>query len=78
VALDLGGPAEVVTSFDHGAKREQQLELLDRIWLLDHPRLADVLEAIGAHQPVKPVAKAARRALFRHHSRPAGPSAQRP
>jgi hypothetical protein len=42
VALDLGGPAEVVTSFDHGAKREQQLELLDRIWLLDHPRLADV------------------------------------
>jgi len=78
VALDLGGPEEMVTSFDHGAEQKQQLELLDRIWLLDHPRLADVLEAIGAHHPVMAVAKAARRALFRHHGRPAGPSAQRP
>jgi hypothetical protein len=78
VGLDLGGAQEVVASFDHGAGEEQQLELLDHIWRLDHPRLADVLEAIGAHHPVKAVAKAARRALIRHRSWLARPPTQRP
>jgi hypothetical protein len=78
VGLDLSGPQEVVTSFNHGAQEKQQLELLDHIWRLDHPRLADVLEAIGAHHPVKAVAKAARRALIRHRSWLARPSTQRP
>jgi hypothetical protein len=78
VSLDLGGPQEVVTSFDHGAEEQQQLELLDHIWRLDHPRLADVLEAIGAHHPVKAVAKAARRALIRHRSWLARPSSPGP
>jgi hypothetical protein len=73
VTLDLGGPQEVVTAFDHGAEEKQQLELFDRIWRLNHPRLADVLEAIGAHHPVKAVAKAARRALIRHRSWLANP-----
>jgi hypothetical protein len=36
---------------------------------LDHPQLAEVLGVIGAHHPVKPVAKAARRALMKHRSR---------
>lgn len=75
VMLDLGGPQEVVTSFDQGAEVGQQLDLLDRIWRLDHPRLADVLQVIGAHHPVKAVAKASRKALIRHRSWLARPSA---
>jgi hypothetical protein len=39
------------------------------IWRLDHPRLPDVLEAIGGHHPDKAVAKAARKALMKHKSR---------
>jgi hypothetical protein len=45
------------------------LALLDEIWRIDHPRLPEVLQAIGAHHRNKAVAKAARKALIRHRSR---------
>lgn len=76
VVIDLGGPQEIVDFFDQGT-REQQLDLLDHIWQLDHPRLADVLEAVGAHHPVEAVAEAARRSLIQHRSWLARPSDQR-
>jgi hypothetical protein len=77
VMLDLGGPREVVGGFDQGADQGQQLDLLDHIWRSEHPRLADVLQVIGANHPVKVVAKAARKALIRHRSWLARPSAGR-
>jgi hypothetical protein len=69
-ALDGGGPTEVVAIFSEGPQ-EQHLNLLDTIWRIDHPRLAEVLDTLGKHHPVKVVAKAARKALVRHRSRPA-------
>ena len=70
VALDAGGPNEMVDVFSDPGQ-DQQLELLNGIWRLDHPRLPDVLDAIGAHHPVKAVAKAARKAMVQHRSRTA-------
>ena len=64
----LDGPVATASLFDHGADEAAQLELLDRIWRLEHPGLADVLQAVGAHHPTKAVAKAARKAALRHNS----------
>lgn len=69
-ALDANGPEDIADTF-RGHDQDQQLELLAGIWRLDHPRLPEVLEAIGAHHPVKAVAKAARKALVQHRSRTA-------
>ena len=70
VALDAGGPNEMVDVFSDPGQG-QQLEVLNGIWRLDHPRLPEVLDAIGAHHPVKAVAKAARKARVQHRSRTA-------
>jgi hypothetical protein len=70
-ALDTSGPAGLVASFSDG-QPDGGVGLLDQIWRLEHPRLSDVLGAIGAHHPVKAVAKAARKALMRHNSRYTG------
>jgi hypothetical protein len=47
----------------------KQQQMLAQIWRLHHPRLPEVLDAIGRGHPVKTVAKAARRALMQHRSR---------
>jgi hypothetical protein len=66
-ALDLGGPEEVISAL----RGEEDLmpELPNSVWQMDHPRLDEVLEAIGEHHPAKPVAKAARKALMKHRNR---------
>lgn len=66
--LDVGGPEEAVAGLQ-GSDASHQLRTLSDLWRLDHPRLAEVLEAIGAHHPVKPVAKEARRVLMKYRSR---------
>jgi hypothetical protein len=66
--MDAGGPEEVVAYFSDG-EPDGGAEILDHIWRLDHPRLPDVLGAIGGQHQVKAVAKAARKALMRHQSR---------
>jgi hypothetical protein len=68
LGLDAVGPEEVVTVLGHEAP-DGGAALLQDIWRLDHPRLPDVLEAIGGHHPDKAVAKAARKALMKHKSR---------
>lgn len=68
VGLDTAGPEEVVAVLGNGAP-DGGAAILDGIWWLEHPRLPDVLEAIGAHHPDKAVAKAARKALMKHKSR---------
>jgi hypothetical protein len=68
VALEIAGPEEVVAVLSNGAP-DGGAAILDGIWRLDHPRLPDVLEAIGGHHPDQAVAKAARKALMKHQSR---------
>jgi hypothetical protein len=68
VGLDTAGPEEVVDAFSGGLP-DGGVAVLDDLWRLDHPRLPDVLDAIGQHHPVKAVAKAARKALMKHKSR---------
>lgn len=66
-ALDAAGPEEVVAMVDAGGGSGPQ-EFLGALWRLEHPRVADVLEAVGSQHPVKAVAKAARKALVQHRS----------
>jgi hypothetical protein len=68
VGLDTAGPEEVVAVLGNGAP-DGGAAIVDGIWRLDHPRLPDVLEAIGTHHPSTAVAKAARKALMKHKSR---------
>jgi hypothetical protein len=70
VGLDTAGPDETVAAFSE--LPDGGLVVLDQLWRLDHPRLPDVLEAIGEHHPVKSVSKAARKTLMKHKSRATG------
>ncbi|MFI0407114.1 hypothetical protein [Actinomadura sp. 3N508] len=42
--------------------------MVDDLWRTDHPGVADVLEALGAHHPDKTTAKAARTAAYKARS----------
>ena len=68
VALEIGGPEELLAVFGAG-ERADQIELLEGLWRVERPRTAELLEAIGAHHPDRSVAKAARKCLVRHRSR---------
>ena len=65
--LDIGGREELINGMDE--RQHIVIDMLERVWRLDHPRLTEVLEMIGAHHPVKPVAKAARKALMKQRNR---------
>jgi len=69
VALDVDGPEAVIETFGHGATQESSLAALERMWRLDHDRVAEVLEVIGRHHPQKVVAKHARKMLAKYRSR---------
>lgn len=64
MSLDLGGPEAVITELPDSPDG-----LLEDLWQVDHPRAADVLQAVGRHHPDKHVAKAARRSLAKLRSR---------
>jgi hypothetical protein len=66
-ALDLGGPDSVIACLQD--EDDSLPELMDTLWRMDHPRVAEVLEVIGRHHPDKAVAKAARKALMKHRNR---------
>lgn len=66
-ALDIGGPADVLRALEDGDDTLPQL--IDTLWRMEHPRVAQVLEVFGAHHPDKAVAKAARKALMKHRNR---------
>lgn len=65
--LDVGGPAELAGVFDD-TPADRRRELFDSIWRLEHPRVVDVLDALGSAHPDKVTAKAARKALAKHRS----------
>lgn len=67
VALDVDGPAELAGSFDN-ATPDQRREMLESVWRLEHPRVPDVLDALGSRHPDKATAKSARKALAKHRS----------
>lgn len=69
VALDVDGPEAVIETFGPGATQESSLAALERMWRLDHDRVAEVLEVIGRHHPQKVVAKHARKMLAKYRSR---------
>jgi len=68
VGLDMAGPEEVVSVLGNGAP-DGGVGIIDGISWLDHPRLADVLDAVAGHHPDPSVAKVARKALMKLRSR---------
>jgi hypothetical protein len=63
--LDDEGPDALVKHLNNLGPEDEQLENIERLLVADHPRTADVLDAIGRHHPSKLVAKAARKTAFR-------------
>jgi hypothetical protein len=70
------------TSADDGLSRTlalagdqaQQIDVIGKLWRCQSTAAGGVLETIGGSHPVKPVSKAARKALFRWRSRHAAPA----
>lgn len=62
------GEEELVAAFAAGPD-EGPMGLLDDIWRLDHPRLAEILDVLGARLPDKTTAKRARRSAVKLRSR---------
>ncbi|MEU8796590.1 hypothetical protein [Spirillospora sp. NPDC048819] len=67
--LETAEPGEAVEAalIDAPAGAEMGL-MVDDLWRTDHPGVADVLEALGAHHPDKATAKAARTAAYKARS----------
>lgn len=63
----VGDPDELCTLFLE-AKPNEVDAALEQMWRHDAPETAEVLEALGNHLGDRRVAKAARKALFRHRS----------
>jgi hypothetical protein len=64
-------PAGMLETLALAGGDNQQAQLATELGLSPAPSAESVLEAIGAHHPVRPVAKAARKALFLRRSRAA-------
>jgi hypothetical protein len=67
VALVNGGPDTVANMLADATPASEQAAMIEQLWHVDDPYTAPVLEALAAAAERK-VAKAARRALFRHRS----------
>jgi hypothetical protein len=65
-------PAGMLATLALAGNDDRQARLATELGLSPAPSAEFVLEAIGAHHPVGPVAKAARKALFLRRSRAAG------
>ncbi|MFG2086204.1 MULTISPECIES: hypothetical protein [unclassified Spirillospora] len=67
--LETAEPDEAVEAALIDAPPGAEMELMvDDLWRTDHPGVADVLEALGAHHPDKATAKAARTAAYKARS----------
>ncbi|MGH8899222.1 MAG: hypothetical protein ACRDZ4_19885 [Egibacteraceae bacterium] len=67
VTLMAGGPEAVPEAFEAHADVDQQVAMLEHLWRVDDPYTEPVLEALSG-APQRLIAKAARKALFRHRS----------
>ena len=70
--LHAGGPVAMLDAFTSLGNDAMQQVLIDRIWRVGDDGTGEVLNAIGRHHLVKPVAKAARKAVLKHQSWRAG------
>ena len=61
-------PEELLGTLALAGGPDAQIALLARLWRCPSPATATVLETVGLTHPDKPVAKAARKALFQHRS----------
>lgn len=66
--LDLWGPDALTAWLTPAAGATGEGGMLDAAWRVRRPETEAVLAAIGGHHPDKAVAKAARKALFKHRS----------
>ncbi|MFB4307816.1 hypothetical protein [Actinomadura sp. GTD37] len=67
--LETAEPDEAVEAALIDAPPEAEMKVMvDELWRTDHPAVADVLEALGAHHPDKATAKAARTAAYKARS----------
>jgi hypothetical protein len=72
--LETEDPAEAVAAAVADAPTDFDLRtIVEEMWRLDHPDVADVLGAIGSHHPDKDVAKAARKGAFKARSKRTSP-----
>jgi hypothetical protein len=69
VALLDNGPDELVDVMQTTLPDGDEEALLEAMWRLPHPDVADVLELVGQHHPDKRVAKSARRAAHKATTR---------
>jgi hypothetical protein len=67
VALGSGGPDAVTEMLAHDTPVHEQTATIEQLWRVDDPYTAPVLEAL-AETADRKVAKAARKALFKHRS----------
>jgi hypothetical protein len=65
MVIDGSGPHAVVDHLPAGAAGGP----IEDMWRLDHPRVREVLEAVGRHHPDKTLAKTGRRSLAKLRSR---------
>lgn len=67
--IELWGPQAATAAWAAPAAGATGLApMLDQVWRVQLPSTAEVLSAIGGHHPDPSVAKAARKALFKHRS----------
>lgn len=72
--METAGPEEAVQAALLDAPQGADMEkMVEELWRTEHPRVADVLEALGAHHPDKATAKAARTAAYKARSAQRGP-----
>jgi hypothetical protein len=61
------GPRGMVEQFAAAVPAQEQPRVLEELWRVEDPHVPVVLDAVARHAP-KPVAKAARRAQFKHRT----------
>ncbi|NKZ06186.1 hypothetical protein [Actinomadura latina] len=67
--LETAEPEEAVEAALIDAPPEAEMKVMvDELWRTQHPGVADVLEALGAHHPDRATAKAARTAAYKARS----------
>ncbi|WP_067795107.1 hypothetical protein [Actinomadura formosensis] len=67
--LETAEPGEAVEAALIDAPPEAEMKVMvEELWRTEHPGVADVLEALGAHHPDKATAKAARTAAYKARS----------
>lgn len=67
--LDIDGPDGVVQCLSSDQPRDVVLQTVEHMWRSSHPRTDELLTAIGQAHPDRGIAKAARKAGFKHRSR---------